>query len=85
MLKLWLAARDRERRAAVRTATQAETLIIIDGTPEPFLTLTPPAVVGSPSATRWVTSSRALLDGAPVGFAKVPHPLPICARQFSAA
>jgi hypothetical protein len=50
-LKLWLAARDRERRAAVRTSTQTEKLITIDGTPERFLTLTPPS-------GRWVAVRR---------------------------
>ncbi|MGO9974964.1 MAG: hypothetical protein ACLP01_19610 [Solirubrobacteraceae bacterium] len=42
-LKVWLAARDRQGRAAVRAATQTEQLITIDGTPQPFLTLTPPS------------------------------------------
>ena len=50
-LKLWLAARNRQRRAALRNATQTETLITIDGTPEPFLTLTPPS-------GRWVAVRR---------------------------
>lgn len=50
-LKIWLAARDRERRAAVHTSTQTETLITIDGSPEPFLTLTPPG-------GRWVAVRR---------------------------
>lgn len=50
-LKIWFAARDRERRAAVRTSTQTETLITIDGSPEPFLTLTPPS-------GRWVALGR---------------------------
>lgn len=40
-LKLWLGARDRERRAAVHSANQTGTLIMIDGTPERFLILTP--------------------------------------------
>ncbi|MHB8694306.1 MAG: hypothetical protein ACYDHH_23955 [Solirubrobacteraceae bacterium] len=42
-LSLWLAARDREVRAKVVDATQSEQLITIDGTPEPFLTLSTPA------------------------------------------
>jgi hypothetical protein len=42
-LKVWLGARDRERRGAAYAATQSEQLITIDGTPEPFLTLTTPA------------------------------------------
>jgi hypothetical protein len=50
-LKLWLAARDRQQRAAVRAAIQTEQLITIDGTPEPFLTLTPPS-------GRWVAVRR---------------------------
>jgi hypothetical protein len=50
-LKVWLAARDREQRAAVHTSTQTETLITIDGTREPFLTLTPPS-------GRWVAVRR---------------------------
>jgi hypothetical protein len=50
-LKVWLAARDRGRRAAVHTSTQTETLITIDGSPGPFLTLTPPS-------GRWVAVRR---------------------------
>jgi hypothetical protein len=50
-LKVWLAARDREQRVAVHTSTQTETLITIDGSPEPFLTLTPPN-------DRWVAVRR---------------------------
>jgi hypothetical protein len=45
-LRVWLAARDRERRAAVHASTQTEKLITVDGTPEPFLTLTPPSGLG---------------------------------------
>ncbi len=50
-LKVWLAARDRERRAAVHTSTQSEQLIAIDGIPRPFLTLTPPS-------GRWIAVRR---------------------------
>ncbi|MGO9959032.1 MAG: hypothetical protein ACLP50_24220, partial [Solirubrobacteraceae bacterium] len=50
-LKVWLAARDRQRRAAVHTSTKSERLITIDGSPEPFLTLTPPS-------GRWVAIRR---------------------------
>jgi hypothetical protein len=37
-LKVWLAARDRERLTAVHASSQTETLITIDDSPEPFLT-----------------------------------------------
>jgi hypothetical protein len=37
-----LAARDRESRAKVLAATRSEQLITIDGTAQPFLTLTAP-------------------------------------------
>jgi hypothetical protein len=48
---LWLRARDREVRAAVLDAARSESLISIDGTPEPFLVLTT-------SAGRWVAVRR---------------------------
>jgi hypothetical protein len=50
-LQVWLAAHDRERRAAVHTSTQSERLITIDGSPQPFLTLTP-------GSGRWVAVRR---------------------------
>jgi hypothetical protein len=49
--KLWFAARRRERYAASLAATQAEKLIAIDGTPQPFLTL-------SAAGGRWVAVRR---------------------------
>jgi hypothetical protein len=48
---VWLAARGRELRRKVLDATRSEQLITIDGTPEPFLTLTTPA-------DRWVAIRR---------------------------
>jgi hypothetical protein len=48
---LWLAARDRELRRKVLDATRSEQLITIDGTPEPFLTLSGPT-------SRWVAVRR---------------------------
>jgi hypothetical protein len=76
-LKLWFAARDRQRRAAVLTATQTETFITIDGTPEPFLSLTPPS-------GRWVairhhgglaiTVAANHLDPATIELEPIPDP-----------
>jgi hypothetical protein len=48
---LWLAARGRELRRQVVEASRSETLITIDGTPEPFLTLSSPT-------GRWVAARR---------------------------
>lgn len=48
---LWLAAYHRELRRAVLAATRSETLIAIDGAPEPFLTLSSPT-------GRWVATRR---------------------------
>jgi hypothetical protein len=48
---LWLAARRRELRRKVLEATHSETLISIDGTQEPFLTLSSPT-------GRWVATRR---------------------------
>jgi hypothetical protein len=48
---LWLAAHRRELRRNVLAATRSETHITIDGTPEPFLTLSSPT-------GRWVATRR---------------------------
>ncbi|MGO9754927.1 MAG: hypothetical protein ACLP8S_29065 [Solirubrobacteraceae bacterium] len=48
---LWFAARRRDRHAAALEATPAEQLITIDGTPQPFLTLSTPT-------GRWVAVRR---------------------------
>lgn len=49
--KLWFAARQRDRQAAVRTAVGGERQIIIDGRSQTFLTLSTPT-------GRWVGSRR---------------------------
>ncbi len=48
---LWLRARDRAVRATVREAIRSDQLITVDGTPQPFLTLTAPG-------GRWVAVRR---------------------------
>ena len=50
-ITLWFRAAGRRRRAATLAATRSQAQIIIDGTPEPFLTLTTPS-------GRWVAVRR---------------------------
>jgi hypothetical protein len=75
--KLWFAARRRDRHAAALDASPAEQLITIDGTPQPFFTLSTPT-------GRWVAVRRhdnltitiAARDLEPAGLTLEPIPDP---------